>query len=112
VPTPCVNGQEFPLHPATSISSLEPATSTLGEWASTAMVGSFCLFCGNGAAGLPTLIRVSSGAALAIVDAATRAPTINPTGIAEIRRIKTSSPHYILEIEDPHFAPECARSRF
>src|SRR5207245_5656734 len=53
VPTPAVNGHRLPLHGATSISSLEPAARTVGWLASTAIAGSFCLFCGKGAAGLP-----------------------------------------------------------
>ena len=43
-PTPCVNGQEVPLQPCSSISSLLPAARTLVMWASFAMAGSFCLF--------------------------------------------------------------------
>jgi hypothetical protein len=56
------------------------------------MVGSFCLFCEKGAIGLPTVISVSGEPAIAMVDAATRAAAITPTGIAETLRIKSSSP--------------------
>src|SRR5258707_7084420 len=40
------------LHACSSISSFEPATTMLLLLASTAMAGSFCLFCENGNVGL------------------------------------------------------------
>ena len=61
-PTPGVNGQVFAVpaaHDSRSISSLEPAATTLGSLASMATAGSFCLFCENGVAGLPTDTMVS-----------------------------------------------------
>ena len=88
VPTPGVKGHELPLQPCTSISSLEPAASTLGELASTAIAGSFCLFWAKGDGGLPEETRVSFGAAVATVAAINAAIT---TGIAETLRIKSSS---------------------
>jgi hypothetical protein len=50
-------------HDSSSISSLAPATTTPGSWASIATAGSFCLFCENGVDGLPTDTSVSGGGA-------------------------------------------------
>src|SRR5919197_5415086 len=61
-PTPSVNGQVLgspAAHDSRSISSLEPAATMVGRLASTATDGSFCLFCANGVAGLPTDTSVS-----------------------------------------------------
>src|SRR6516162_6325665 len=61
VPTPAVNGHgRLAVAPAVpqgprSISSLEPAASTIGWLASIATAGSFCLFRGKGPAGLPVV---------------------------------------------------------
>src|ERR1700693_5822543 len=71
-PMPGVNGQLFPLHGARSISSLDPAARTDGLFASTAIAGSFCLFCGNVVCGLP-LLTSTSLAATAGTTPATRA---------------------------------------
>jgi hypothetical protein len=60
-PTPSVNGHVVgspALHASMSMLSLEPATTTDGSWASIATAGSFCLFCENGAVGLPTVTSV------------------------------------------------------
>jgi len=69
------------LHPCSSISSLLPATRTLGALASAVIVGSFCLFCENGVVGLPLETSVSG------VDANAVAPAMSAnraaTGIAE-----------------------------
>src|SRR5712692_370511 len=62
-PTPCVNGQLLPAQGARSISSFEPAAKMVGSLAATASAGSFCLFCGNGVEGLPTVTSVSPLAA-------------------------------------------------
>src|SRR5258708_10513583 len=62
-PTPCVNGQLLPAQGARSISSFEPAAKMFGCLASTASAGSFCLFCGKGVGGLPTVTSVSPPAA-------------------------------------------------
>ena len=60
----------FPaLHASMSISSLLPETRTLGWLASIAMAGSFCLFCENGAGGLPLLTKTSVPAPSAVVAA-------------------------------------------
>src|SRR5438552_19192331 len=62
VPTSGVNGHvvSFPaLHASRSMLSLAPAARIVGSFASIATAGSFCLFCENGAAGLPMLTRVS-----------------------------------------------------
>lgn len=58
VPTPAVNGQVVgspALHASSSMLSFAPATRMSGWLASTAIAGSFCLFCENGVEGLPTL---------------------------------------------------------
>src|SRR6266436_7963635 len=60
-PTPGVNGQVVgspALHASMSMLSFEPATTTDGSCASIATAGSFCLFCENGDAGLPTVTSV------------------------------------------------------
>src|SRR2546427_10664526 len=80
-PTPCVNGQLLPLQPCSSISSLLPATSTPGAWASTAMAGSFCLFCEKGVGGLPLVTFASLPAPMAVV--AVMSANRAATGIAE-----------------------------
>src|SRR5258707_1382545 len=61
------------LHACSSISSFEPATMMLLLWASTAMAGSFCLFCENGNVGL-ALVTFTEPAAAAW--AASGLPTI------------------------------------
>src|SRR5438270_11666240 len=65
-PTPSVNGQVFGApapQDSSSISSLAPATITLGLLGSIASAGSFCLFWENGVGGLPTLTSWSTGGA-------------------------------------------------
>src|SRR4051794_22099916 len=64
-PTPCTNGQSPPTQGGSSISSFEPAASTLGLVGSIATVGSFCLFCGNGDGPLPVLTSASAANATA-----------------------------------------------
>src|SRR5205814_5153817 len=62
VPTPGVKGQVVSspaLQASKSILSFAPAARISEGFASTARPGSFCLFCENGLAGLPTLTRVS-----------------------------------------------------
>src|SRR4030088_1733115 len=81
---PGVNGHWVPLHGARSISSLEPETSTFGWLASTARAGSFCLFCGNGVGGLPTVTCESVVATANPFVARTRAVK-TPSGIAKSR---------------------------
>src|SRR5919109_2041531 len=57
-PTPGVNGHVVgspALHASMSMLSFEPAASTFSCAASIAIAGSFCLFCENGADGLPTV---------------------------------------------------------
>src|SRR4029450_7941850 len=75
VPTPGVKEQSLPLHGATSISSLAPTASIDGCAGSTAMDGSFCLFCGNGVGGLPALATLS--AAVTVVGAKSKAARSN-----------------------------------
>src|SRR3954471_21669128 len=64
-PIPCTNGQSAPSQGGSSISSFEPAASTLGLAGSIATVGSFCLFCGNGDGPLPVLTSASAANATA-----------------------------------------------
>src|SRR3954451_15150409 len=77
-PTPCTNGQSAPTQGPSSISSFDPAARTLGLVGSTATVGSFCLFCGNGLGGLPVLTNASA-AAWATAGAAPKASTTRAT---------------------------------
>src|SRR5690348_3385322 len=66
LPTPGVNGQVLSapaLQASMSMLSFAPAASTSGCSTSTASAGSFCLFCENGDAGLPTLTRTSAAKA-------------------------------------------------
>jgi hypothetical protein len=75
VPTPLVNGQVVgspALHASSSILSFEPATRIFGWLASTAIAGSFCLFCENGVVGLPLVTSGSLLATKAIAAAAER----------------------------------------
>src|SRR3954452_14671021 len=82
LPTPWTNGQSPPTHGPSSISSFEPAARTVGLVGSTATVGSFCLFCGNGLGGLPVLTSASTAAwataGAAPMASATRATTNRP----------------------------------
>src|SRR5438094_10271801 len=78
-----VKGQELSvpaLQASMSISSLAPATRTLEACASTAMAGSFCLFCENGVVGLPTVTRVSVEPASAPTEAVASPATATMTG--------------------------------
>src|ERR671933_1014588 len=80
VPTPGVNGQVTSLrllHASRSISSLAPAAAMLGSIGFTATAGSFCLFCGNGVDGLPTVTSVSEpfGVAAATPTTSASAPS-------------------------------------
>src|SRR6266511_1728564 len=57
-PMPAVNGHVTSvrlLHASRSISSFTPAAAMVGTNGLTATAGSFCLFCGNGVDGLPTV---------------------------------------------------------
>src|SRR5207245_9872085 len=84
-PTPGVNGQIFgspALQSSMSISSLLAATRTVGWLASTAIAGSFCLFCEKGVPLLPTDTRTSTGALPRTVAENTSAK-MAATGIAE-----------------------------
>src|SRR5690348_8339211 len=59
-PTPSVKGHVLgapAAHDSMSTSSLAPATTTFGAWASMATAGSFCLFCEKGVTGLPFVTR-------------------------------------------------------
>src|ERR671933_2799588 len=61
-PTPGVNGHVLSvrlLQDSRSISSFTPAATMFGAIGLIATAGSFCLFCGNGDAGLPTVTSVS-----------------------------------------------------
>ena len=65
-PTPLVKGQVVgsPAAQASiSMLSLAPAANTVGLLGSTAIQGSFCLFCEKGVAGLPLATSVSPGLA-------------------------------------------------
>ena len=66
-PTPGVKGHglagNWLLHACSSISSFEPATMMLLWLASTATVGSFCLFCENGNVGLALVTFTETPAA-------------------------------------------------
>src|SRR5919198_4722981 len=76
---PGVNGHVLSspaLQASMSISSLEPAARTLGWFASTAMAGSFCLFCAKGDGGLPFETRVSPPCADAGAPRANRLTTV------------------------------------
>src|SRR5581483_2683005 len=75
-PTPGVNGQSLPSQGARSISSFDPAATTLGLLGSIATDGSFCLFCGKGDAGLPLVTSESALAIAGSESAATSAPSI------------------------------------
>ena len=55
----------------------------LGRDASIATAGSFCLFCGNGASGLPTVTRASVAAIAGAAKATTNSPT---AATAQLRR--------------------------
>ena len=65
-----------------SMLSLLPDTNTAGRFASTAIVGSFCLFWENGAVGLPRLTRTSGVSCPSAAVAASRTQA-TATGIAE-----------------------------
>jgi hypothetical protein len=60
-----------------STSSLAPAATTLGLWASTATAGSFCLFCENGVDGLPIDTSASGGGGTAVAGAVLVRATAN-----------------------------------
>src|SRR6478609_6670054 len=88
LPTPGVNGHVLSvpaLHASMSISSLEPATSTLGCSASIATAGSFCLFCENGVNGLPTVTRLSGLNAAAVPAPTNNAPVTSTDTKATLR---------------------------
>src|SRR5919199_343910 len=73
-PTPAVNGHVTSLrllHASRSISSFTPAAAIEGTAGFTATAGSFCLFCGKGVVGLPTVTRVSLVYGVAPASAAT-----------------------------------------
>ena len=75
------------LHASMSMLSFAPAARTAGCAASIATAGSFCLFCENGAAGLPLLTRVLTPAASATPVIASR--SVRTNGSARICLMKT-----------------------
>src|SRR5262249_50207567 len=83
-------GKPAPTQGPSSISSLEPAASTLGFVGSIATVGSFCLFCGKGAVG-PLVTRAST-AAWATAGAAPIPSTIRAMRKRPCFSIRTSCP--------------------
>ncbi len=82
LPTPWANGQSEPSQGGSSISSFDPAATTLGSFGSIATVGSFCLFWGKGDGGLACVTRDSvaacPAAGAARASARPIAPTIHP----------------------------------
>src|SRR4051812_5000611 len=96
LPTPCTNGQSAPTQGPSSISSFEPAASTEGLVGSTATVGSFCLFCGNGEGGLPVLTRASEPSATA----GTAPNESTPRTTANQRRFSIRFPPVCLPTQD------------
>src|ERR1700751_5503645 len=66
---PGVNEQSEPAQGRLSISSLAPAATRLGFAGSTATLGSFCLFCGDGLGGLPLVTSVSASAPATLIPA-------------------------------------------
>src|SRR5260370_6584290 len=80
VPTPFVNGQVVgspALHASRSILSFAPATRMFVWLASTAIAGSFCLFCENGVVGLPTLTRTLLSGTIGVAIAMTTPAAIS-----------------------------------
>ncbi len=69
------------LQASSSTSSFEPATTTLGELASIAMAGSFCLFWENGLVELPFVTRTSPPEAEAGAASSKASAAANKMGI-------------------------------
>ena len=84
---PGVNGHVLSfrlLHASRSISSFTPAAAMLRSAGLTATAGSFCLFCGNGVVGLPTVIRVSAPFGVAAATPTTSASALTASAVAAI----------------------------
>src|ERR687888_705749 len=85
MPTPTVNGQVTSLRllqASRSTSSFTPAAAIDGSIGFTATAGSFCLFCGNGVDGLPTVTSVSDPLGVAAATPTTAASAPSATAIA------------------------------
>src|SRR4249920_3792470 len=84
---PCTNGQLEPTQGGSSISSFAPADTMLGCAGSIAKPGSFCLFGGNGDAGLPTVTDDSDAACAAGAPSAIIAQAVSTAKVDAVTRL-------------------------
>jgi hypothetical protein len=92
-------------HASMSMLSFDPATRTFVWTGSTATAGSFCLFCENGASGLPTVTSVSPAAHAGATVAATIAASARQTSPARMNGLMG---HHLPFVDRPARPPTYA----